>query len=851
MIETQGDEQNIRYGFVPESVYQSLMSLDFTIRLDAAQILSKSTLSLSSSNDSDVSKIELTSFFNFAKKFLIDENFGVINCFSEILENLFTCIDKNVLQEDINEAISMLLPPLQDKRNAVRSISSNLVIKYSTALQSTELIEYLISIFYDQPANSQIEILNIVERALSIYEIDLDDDSFKPKLVNLIENAFLIVNANVHAAAVRLLHKINQTKPEIYKIIPEDVKKVAENENQSKITTSRLPRTPTSVLPPIYMSFNSQNMKQKLSQAQQLSSKPPDTAASKKRTDEFWYRSKPRFAKTAGFIIGKGGYVSYSPLSSQSFGSTGNIHQISKNPFVRTPDAVFQPQGSYSPLVTDEQIHIYDQVCESIKEPELKISNNQDIEYNETIENSEEEEGTKEENNEYGIDENQEEGINQTEEEDININNDITNPENIDTDENNSDFHEFDSMPIPRVITENKRKYNKASLINMNEQTDLGDDDKFKSHDNNDSYASPTPNYSPDIIPSKNDKKAHNFEDIPISVKEPHIVFDDSELTVDHFIQPTSPRPRRQFKPRPPSLPPAAPPPLYLSRGGDDEYNCNDNGYDNPTASQPPQGALKIKKLKYNPGGASIRAKHASSSSITAPTARNKSGLQKVASATVKPDLQSIVADLQSTSDWEKQNSALVHITSLINGSPSFISANIRVLVFEIVPLCSSVRSALSKTALECLTSIASSFGAEMNPFFESVVNSILTILLSSRGFITRLASTCISTILHSVARKRALDYLTGDHKKRPGSCKAALAMCIEELVGEGGDEDSSPEVIKAIGSFITDANPEARKYARGAIKKIAASNPNLKSAVSNMKMDESEKKVILDAIGK
>lgn len=75
--------------------------------------------------------------------------------------------------------------------------------------------------------------------------------------------------------------------------------------------------------------------------------------------------------------------------------------------------------------------------------------------------------------------------------------------------------------------------------------------------------------------------------------------------------------------------------------------------------------------------------------------------------------------------------------------------------------------------------------------------------------------------------------------------------MCIEELVGEGDDEDSSPEVIKAIGSFITDANPEARKYARGAIKKIAARNPNLKSAVSNMKMDESEKKVILDAIGK
>ena len=140
-----------------------------------------------------------------------------------------------------------------------------------------------------------------------------------------------------------------------------------------------------------------------------------------------------------------------------------------------------------------------------------------------------------------------------------------------------------------------------------------------------------------------------------------------------------------------------------------------------------------------------------------------------------------------------------------------------------------------------------------MNPFFESVVNDLLMILLSSKSFITRLASGCISTILHGVARKKAVDYLTGDHRKRPGPCKATLAMCLEELVGNEEDEqgDASVEVVKAVGMFITDANPEARKHARAAIKKIAGKNKNLASLVATMELDKSEKKVIMDAIEK
>ena len=65
------------------------------------------------------------------------------------------------------------------------------------------------------------------------------------------------------------------------------------------------------------------------------------------------------------------------------------------------------------------------------------------------------------------------------------------------------------------------------------------------------------------------------------------------------------------------------------------------------------------------------------------------------------------------------------------------------------------------------------------------------------------------------------------------------------------GAEVVSAEVMKAIASFITDANPDARKNAREAVKKLAESDANLAASVSNMKIEEAQKKVVIDAIWK
>ncbi|EAY20626.1 hypothetical protein TVAG_163220 [Trichomonas vaginalis G3] len=202
-----------------------------------------------------------------------------------------------------------------------------------------------------------------------------------------------------------------------------------------------------------------------------------------------------------------------------------------------------------------------------------------------------------------------------------------------------------------------------------------------------------------------------------------------------------------------------------------------------------------------------------------------------------------IISDLRS-SEWEKQNEAALYLSKLIVTNTSFVRDNLRVFVFELFPLTTSIRSALAKTALSCMKDLAENFGNEFTPFFEATLNELLTVILSSKIFINKLASDCIDLILEGINRKTAIDFLLQDHSKRPTQCRVSLSYNFSKLCDDINDPNAA---VKSLGMFITDASPDVRKNARNAITKMSEKFHEFKYIISNSSINDAEKKALLN----
>ena len=771
--ESLKQNSSLYFNFVPKKIHDDLLSSEFSIRLNASNDLSK----MAENQSINVLKIDIKNFFQFAKPLLTDVNFGVVNNIFEVIDFIVTKLDSNI--RDYESAITdIVLPPLRDKRRAVRSLSSNLILKFSQLAHRTSLLEYIIAMFYNQPTTTQIDILEITGKVLTT--IDEIPSTFSQNIISLIENAILIVNVTVHNTAERLLKQIKDFNPDIFKILPEDMKKLAESQNPT-MGTVRLPQTPTSALPKLKNKFQF---------------KPPETSNAKKRSDSFWYHSKPRFAKTAGFIINKNGQLSFNIPQTKPF--TGNPRFA--------PEAVYDMASSGDDYDNYESMHVYDQAYDTsydktdeefdnLENAERIYENFDDLPQIEPQVKIEREFSptpppvlnSSRRNNKQNIVNNKENEINMF----VKKHNDFLNEDKS---------PESSSLIIAPIVNPNK---DDSRRISKNEE-------------------SPKDLQNPSSLSHSNKNTSSKKE---VSIHIPEFTPDDTSLgdikTPSPPKEAQSIKPKRKIKIHPPSLliPETQPLDSIISSQSHDVQ-------ESPEELQIKQ--LNVKKRNFR--------KIKFSSPIKKPSPSQET----------KTDISSILTDMQSTNEWERQSDAISKITKLVSTNKQFILSNLRVISFEMIPLCSSIRSALSKSALECFTLIASNFGNEMTPFFEAIVNDLLTILLSSKGFISRLASTCITTILKEVNRKKAIDYLSGDHKRRPGSCKALLSSCLEEICC---DVDDPNQIIPSVNVFITDANPEARKHARSAVQKIQEKFPDFSSMVNNSSIDESGKKAILSAI--
>jgi len=210
-----------------------------------------------------------------------------------------------------------------------------------------------------------------------------------------------------------------------------------------------------------------------------------------------------------------------------------------------------------------------------------------------------------------------------------------------------------------------------------------------------------------------------------------------------------------------------------------------------------------------------------------------------------EPNIGSYIQELQS-SDWEVQSQAISKIKEMVPLKPQFLASHIRTIMLELIQPALSNRTALSKNALECILELTGAFGNEFGPFYEVLLKDMLTLVSSSRIFIAKLARDCISSIIDRIPRKKAFEYLTLDHRKRPPVCRAHLAQCLESICN---DVDDPTVLFQSIGWSITDASPESRKIARNTLKKLTEKFPHLRLILLPITMNEMEKKALIAAI--
>jgi hypothetical protein len=126
------------------------------------------------------------------------------------------------------------------------------------------------------------------------------------------------------------------------------------------------------------------------------------------------------------------------------------------------------------------------------------------------------------------------------------------------------------------------------------------------------------------------------------------------------------------------------------------------------------------------------------------------------------------LCELPQNPDREVQNNAIVRLMDIVLEKPQFVSRNLRVIVFALMPAVSSLCSGLAENALTCLREIASEFGEAVTPFFETVVNHLFPIIASNRPVIARLAPDCLSPVHVNDNRTAALEFLGRDHEELP-----------------------------------------------------------------------------------
>lgn len=237
-----------------------------------------------------------------------------------------------------------------------------------------------------------------------------------------------------------------------------------------------------------------------------------------------------------------------------------------------------------------------------------------------------------------------------------------------------------------------------------------------------------------------------------------------------------------------------------------DKYKCQSQpGIHPPDRPRPPDTCERAK----SPRAMNPRARRSMGAVAPPPVPKDPPARRKL------PDDIESVSELLQDENWEVQNEVIIELIEAVQEKPEFITRNLRVLCFDLMTSVSSLRSALAETALTCLRDMASEFGEDMTPFFETILTHIMTLLSSTRQAIARLAADCVSVILINVDRNAALEFLAKDHSQRSPEVKEHLALCLDALCGDCYEPS---QLIPTIAMLLMDQGDNTREHAAAAL---------------------------------
>ena len=238
---------------------------------------------------------------------------------------------------------------------------------------------------------------------------------------------------------------------------------------------------------------------------------------------------------------------------------------------------------------------------------------------------------------------------------------------------------------------------------------------------------------------------------------------------------------------------------------GDDDLFGDDTEYIPPKAitkpRKPPKKVVKIKTQSAPPTTAPAKARKPPST----------------------PNPQTLIENLQSD-DWDVQNKA---IETLSKGVPKdVIKSSLRNAISNLLECAQSTRTALAKNALNLILMWIEDKEIPITSVSDIMSTRLLKLLQqqSSHHFIADLAGKCFIALLENVPENKICSIVARESKSPYAPARAMVANGISSILSK--IEDPTP-LLTPLASLGKDADQNARKYAKMAVKEIAKKQPN------------------------
>lgn len=200
-------------------------------------------------------------------------------------------------------------------------------------------------------------------------------------------------------------------------------------------------------------------------------------------------------------------------------------------------------------------------------------------------------------------------------------------------------------------------------------------------------------------------------------------------------------------------------------------------------------------------------------------------------------ELLNMEKNLSNSCDWDVKNSAIERGMALVNGGILNYSQFVSEL-FKITPgltsAATSPRSTLLKQACIFISQLAKNLGIQFD-----TMGDFITPLGSLVSHGTKIIADCtrltIISIVSSCPSRRTVAALHDLSQSRGGTSRAVAAQAISVAASswpEKSFEDAWPHLNSPLTSLLSDADPDARKFARTAIKTLKMKNPALVSTI-------------------